>query len=32
MNRKIMWDSGYLDEMPLVYQKAENDEFIGKYL
>lgn len=32
MNRKIMWDSGYLDEMPLVYQKAENDEFIGRYL
>jgi hypothetical protein len=32
MNRKIMRDSGYLDEIPLVYQKAENDEFIGKYL
>ena len=32
MNRKIEWESGVLDEIELVYGKAENDENIGKML
>ena len=32
MNRKISWESGVLDEIKLVYEKAENNENIGKML
>ena len=32
MNRKISWESGVLDEIELVYEKAENNENIGKML
>ena len=32
MDRKISWNSGVLDEIELVYEKAEKDEKIGKML